>query len=292
MTLIAVIIAIALSHSITGIAGLRTTHWFTRYAEALDRAFKGRRFWNGPLGVALIVVPPVLAVAVVQAYLTGLAAFVFGVVILVYTWGSRDLDQDVDHYLEAIDSGDEDAAAGHINHLVGHAVAEEHIEDELVAGIFDQSLRRWFGVLLWFCLFGAAGAVTFRLIQKLSEGVRLLVDMPEQLHENAALLYSAMAWPAAVLEALAIAVSANFDAVVRAWQAWYADAGRGIFNPDPRFLGSVGMSAVAALQSDHDDEEHTTGPAWRVRCAMRLLWRALVVWLTVLAVLTLVGWLS
>lgn len=292
MTLIAVIIAIALSHSITGIAGLRTTHWFTYYAEALNRLFKGRRFWDGALGVALVIVPPVLAVAVVQAYLTGLAGFVFGVAILVYTWGSRDLDQDVDHYLEAMDRGDEGAASGHVKHLVGHEVVEKHTEDELVAGIFDQSLQRWFGVLLWFCLFGAAGAVTFRLIQKLSQSVQLLADMPERLHEDATLLYGALAWPVAVLEILALAVSTNFDAVMRAWRARVADAGQGFVNPDPGVVGPVGLGAVNALQSDLADEEDTTSPTWRVRCAMRLLWRALMVWLTVLAAFTLVGWLG
>jgi len=292
VTLIAVIIAIALSHSITGIAGLRTTRWFTRYAEALNRLFKGRRLWNGALGVAVIIVPPVLAVALVQAYLTGLAGFAFGVAILVYTWGSRDLDRDVESYLEALDRGDKNSALGHLKHLLGHEVAREHTEDELVAAIFNESLQRWFGVLLWFCLFGAAGAVTFRLIQKLSQGVQLLSDMPERLHEDTVLLHGALAWPVAVLEVLALAVSTNFDAVMRAWRAWVADAGHGLLNPDPGFVGPVGLSAVNAMRSDLQDEEDTTGPTWRVRCAMRLLWRALMVWLTVLAVFTLVGWLG
>lgn len=287
MTLITVIIAIALSHSVRGIAGLRTLGWYTRYVEMLNARLVKSRFWDGPGGLVIVVVPLVLAVALLQAYLTGLAGFLFAIVVLVYAWGSRDLDEDVEQYLEALDEGDMERARAHAQHLVGAEVSEDHTGRDLVAGIVDESLRRWFGVLLWFCLFGATGAATFRLLQKLSEGVELTWDLPKGLHDSAVLLYRALAWPAAVLEALALAVSTDFDTVMQNWRKWYRREDQSFFSLDPSFLGAVGAATVGALQTEEDETSSESG--WYVRCAMRILWRALIVWLTVLALLTLVG---
>ena len=65
-------------------------------------------FWRGRYGILLALLPPLLAVALFQlaldAPLLGLAGLVFGIAVLFYCWGPRDLDLDVTAILDAPDA--------------------------------------------------------------------------------------------------------------------------------------------------------------------------------------------
>ena len=115
-TLIAVVAAIVLGHvAPTFAAGVRSHDWFHSWLRWLDERFPGDGAWRGRYGIALALLPPVLLVALFQAALDapllGLAGLLFGIAVLFYSWGPRDLDIDVEAILSAPDSASRSEAA-------------------------------------------------------------------------------------------------------------------------------------------------------------------------------------
>src|SRR3546814_2204579 len=115
-TLIAVVAAIILGHVAPAFAaGVRSHDWFGNWLRWLDERFPGEGAWRGRYGIVLALLPPVLLVALFQAALAtpllGLAGLVFGVAVLFYSWGPRDLDIDVEAIIAAPDQGSRRGAA-------------------------------------------------------------------------------------------------------------------------------------------------------------------------------------
>jgi AmpE protein len=127
-----------------------------------------------------------------------------------------------------------------------------------------------------------------------------------------------MEWPAAQLMTLGLALAASFDAVFAAWRDWHVQRGEGWFAADTGFLLAAGRASVnfelaaeadaetAARDLQIDDgesvidaseggsnadvESFCSSPA--LRDAMSLIWRVLIVWLTVMALLVLAGYVG
>ena len=135
-TLIAVIFALALGHLAPGLAvSIRRYDWFgagLRWLNArsraarplsdiagadigdsaadnfLDSSEEHRGFWRSRYGIALALLPPVALVGVLQfllhSPLAGVFGLLFGVAVLFYVWGPRDLDVDVSAVIDAEDA--------------------------------------------------------------------------------------------------------------------------------------------------------------------------------------------
>src|SRR5690606_34060445 len=171
-TLLAVVVALVLGHLAPPFAAaVRQYGWFGQWMRWLDGRFPGDGFWRGSFGIALALVPPLLAVLLFQLALDGpvygLPSLLFGIAVLFYAWGPRDLDVDVDAVAAATDPVERHAAAarlwppGEPVSLAGGA---------LVGAVVRSARRRWFGVLFWFLLFGPVGALAYRLASIAAEG--------------------------------------------------------------------------------------------------------------------------
>ena len=89
---------------------------------------------------------------------------------------------------------------------------------------------------------------------------------------------------------LSLAIATDFDSVFKAWKAYHDEQGHGLFEGDNGFLLAAARSVVMsghAAQDGYADQLH--GPMLALQQAMDLTWRMLGVWLTVLALLLLVG---
>src|SRR4249919_913054 len=115
LTLIAVVLSLVLGHVMPGLFALRRYGWFVSWLQALGRLLGGQSAWQGRFGLLLGVGVPVLAIAVAQYLLHdrfyGLPAFAFALAALIYTWGPRDLNLDVDAVVEARDNDSRRVAA-------------------------------------------------------------------------------------------------------------------------------------------------------------------------------------
>ena len=104
--------------------------------------------------------PPLLLVGLFQWVLheplLGLVGLLFSVLVLVYAWGPRDLDVDVEAIIDAHEPAARREAIARL-WPDGETVAADG--PALVEAVFRNALRRWFGVLFWFLLLGPIGAL-------------------------------------------------------------------------------------------------------------------------------------
>lgn len=298
MTLIAALAAIALNRFLPQMAEMRHTHWLRDWTGWLDRRLGNQDLWKGAFGVLLVLGPPVAVIAVVQAGLDdfafGLFGFLFAVIVLIWTWGPRDLDSDVSNYLQAARSGSSDQQRRAAAHLVpGELPPDQESEaNTVLAWVYLGGLERWFGVLFWFCVLGPMGAVLYRLSHLLARH-SAEDERPAGFVEAARRLRRLLDWPVCLLMALGLAIVGHFDAVIGAWRDYYQRESRSFFALDPGYLLAAARATLAAPPADWNGDESAVDTACqRIAVSMNLMWRVLFVWLTVLALCTIVGWLA
>lgn len=290
LTLIAVVLALVLGHIAPSLLAVRRYDWFISWLQWLGRVFGGQGAWQGRFGLLIATGLPVLAVAALQWWLGGhfygLPLFVFALAVLIYTWGPRDLDLDVDAVIEARDGEARRAAAQRLFPEGGEPVLEG---PSLVEAVFRCALWRWFGVLFWFLLLGPAGALLYRLVSLSAQGEAGKVLPPAQ-GEAAKLFVAILNWPVAHLMTFALALAANFDGVLAAWRDWHAQGGLRL---DIGFLGAAARASVVCELAE-EDAYAIDGPAQapallELRDAMSLVWRVMLLWLGVLALFVVAG---
>lgn len=293
LTLIAVVLSLVLGHIAPGLAVLRGYGWFTAWLKRLGRWLGDQGVWRGRFGLLIGIGLPVLAVAAVQWLLDdryyGLPLFGFALGVLVMSWGPRDLDLDVDAVVEARDPAARRAAAAALFPEGGEPVLEG---PALVEAVFRCALWRWFGVLFWFLLLGAAGAIGYRLVALAAQG-RAQSLLPPAQGEAAKDFLALLNWPVAHLMTFGLALAADFDGVLAAWRDWHANGG---WRLDTGFLGAAARASVVC-ELIEEDAYAVDGPAQapallELRDAMSLVWRVLLLWLAVLAIFVIAGFVN
>ena len=118
--------------------------------------------------------------------------------------------------------------------------------------------------------------------------------MPHDTAAGARSLRAVLDWPVAQLMTLSMALVGNFDPVFNAWR----EARGGEWQLDTRFLGAAARASVKSELAEEAEEYAEEGmvQAMRelpeLRDAMSLVWRILLLWLAVLAVFVIGGWVS
>jgi AmpE protein len=317
-TLIAVVVALVLGHLAQSLAAsVRDYSWYRNWLRWLDARLSTNDFWRGRWGLVIALVPPLLAVGLFQLALHeplwGLAGLAFAIAVLFYAWGPRDLDLDVEAIAGAGDPVSRRAAAAR---LWPEGEMPTTLDGaSLIEAVFRNAQQRWFGVLFWFLLLGPVGALLYRLTVLAAQG-EASAELPVETRLDARKLLALLDWPVAQLMTLSLALVGNFDTVLGAWR----EAGGASFDLDRPFLGAVARASVKCELADeaedyngHDGRSDNGGsvevgeggvpalpalpPAWsaelpELRDAMSLVWRSLLVWLAVLALFVIAGWVS
>ncbi|MEO8003066.1 MAG: hypothetical protein ABI644_14415 [Arenimonas sp.] len=286
-------LALIMGHIVPGLMALRRYGWFVSWLNLLGKLFRGETIWQGRFGAVIAIGLPVIFVGVIQYFLAGiwygLPGFIFALIILIYTWGPRDLDLDVDKVVDATDI----EARRHAATALFPEGGEPELEGpSLVEAVFRCALWRWFGVLFWFLLLGAAGALLYRLTSLSAQG-EARRTIPEMQSQAAMLLTNLLNWPVAHLMTFGMALAANFDTVLSAWREWYK---QGSARLDIGFLGAAARASVDSELAE-EDAYAVDGPAQapallELRDAMSLVWRILLLWLAVLSLFVLAGFVN
>ena len=293
LALIAVVLALVLGHVAPGLGSVRRYGWFIGWLRWLGGALRVDGAWAGRIGLLVAIGVPVLAIAALQWLLGdrwyGLPMFVFALLALIYTWGPRDLELDVEAVVDARDPAERRAAAAALFPEGGEPVIEG---PTLVEAVFRCALWRWFGVLFWFLLLGPAGALLYRLVSLAAQGSAQKVLPPAQ-GEAAREFIALLNWPVAHLMTFGLALAANFDGVLAAWRDWHANGGMRL---DIGFLGAAARASVVCELAE-EDAYAIDGPAQapallELRDAMSLVWRVLLLWLAVLAIFVVAGFVN
>lgn len=286
--LVAVVIALVLGHLAQPLVALRRFGWFDDWRRWLQGQVGASGLWRSAWGGLLSVGLPVLLVGLLANALShvafGVGWFAFSVVALFYAWGPHDLDQDVDRILHAEGAENRRLAAAQLNPDNPPSCDAP----SLVEAVFAAALSRWFSVLLWFLLLGPLGAIGYRFTVLASRDNAL----PQAQRDGLRNLRSWLDWPAAHSMTLALALVANFDTVLAAWREWQRDGWR----LDLGFLYAAARASVncelAAEAADADEPASESPALLALRDAMSLVWRVLLVWLAILALFVLAGWVN
>jgi AmpE protein len=288
ITLVAVIAALLLGHFAKPLGVLRHHDGFVAWLGVLGAeggSLRRAALWVG-LGLPLVLL------AALQWWLSGwaygLPSLLLGIAAVFYAWGPRDLDLDVEAVIEAEGAEARREAAKPLFPQRDDAVIEG---GPLVEAVFRCALWRWFGPLFWFLLLGPVGAVGYRLVALSAQGAAQQ-RLPEGQRSTATLLLGVLDWPVAQLMTLTLALAADFDAVIGAWRRWHADGVR---------LGLGHLEAAArvsvAVELAEEEAYAADGPAQapallELRDAMSLVWRILVIWMGVLALFVVAGFVG
>ncbi len=306
MNLIALALGLVLEKLLTRWLHLRQPHWFDGYFDWCLQHFNrldGVIAIIGAAVVALVPVLPVLIIARVFAdVLLGVPYLLFATLVLLFSLGPRDLGDDVEEFAVAQDAGDASGAETALRELLERPVPQPHPEriHALRQAIFVQANNRLFGVIFWFLLLGPVGAWLFRVTDLMRKRAVYSLAHPDDGGKHLrpsfarAILrcHGALAWPSARLLALGYALAGSFEDAVSDWRAYYQDTAEHFFEVNNDILAAAGCGAqgVTPAGEDLSADGICELESAAARSAMSLVVRTLIVWVTFIALATLLGW--
>jgi AmpE protein len=290
--LLATLLALLLGHTVPELSRLRDYSWFQYWLRSWSERLGESQFWHGPAAIILSIGLPVVLLALLQWSLLGvwwgLPSFALAAAVVFYCWGPRDLDIEIeaigalterDERIAALQRLPEDPPAPPLR-LEGGPVVDQ---------VFMAALSRWFGVLFWFFVLGASGALLYRLVC-LADGSRAYREALSLEQAGAAKsLHRLMNWPAAQLMTLALALAADFDAVVTAWRDFHGQRVPGWYSAEPGYMTAAARASVDLDSASEEEAAVDESALLAMQQAMALIWRVLVVWLAALSVFVLAG---
>ncbi|GLQ88200.1 regulatory signaling modulator protein AmpE [Dyella flagellata] len=284
--LLAALIALGLLHLQPQLACWRGDAGFRRWVHQLaDTSGLGR--------VTLALLVPVLVCLLVmwalhRLPLADLLLLIFGLAVLLFSLGPHAFEADLETILKAPDQSSREAAAQVLSDD-GEAVAWRTAD--LGEATAYAALRRRFGVLFWFFLLGPFGALLYRLARQLGHDSSLALDA--QARSNARYVANALDWLPAQLMVFTLALVGHWDAVIGAWRRWHQQAAPNswyLSNPD--FLGAAARADVLTdIEGGDGYVEERTDPLHELRRLRGALLRALLAWLSVVALIVMGSWL-
>lgn len=290
MNLIAIVIALVAERLLSHVSRWREYDWFGRYLHRLPRSGRLGSLWDSSRGL-LFLLPPLLAVAVLQSLLQGgilsLLGLVFAVAVLIFALGPRDLWEDVRELISARENGDEARVASLTESLSGRGSAAE---GRLGRAVIVAAHERVFGVLLWFFVLGPLGAALYHLASALPARARAM-GAGEDLIEAAMRLHAVLAWVPLRVTAVFYGLAGSSDDAIAGWRrAHESDEG----DWAERGWGVLTETGCGALQMEEGDDRHEVAmdTDQRLREALGLVTRSLILMLGVLAAFTIGGWIA
>ena len=285
ISLFAALLALGLLHLRPQLAHWRGDGGFSRWVTALgDTA--------GPMRVALTLLLPVLACALIvwalgHLPLADLLRWLFALLVLLYSFGPHAYEADLEAVLAAPDDASRQAAAQALGED-GEPVAWQAAP--LSEAIAYAALRRRFGVLLWFFVLGPVGALGYRLARTLGRDGSLSLDASTRL--AAQRVANALDWLPAQLLVFSLAFVGHWDAVITAWRRWHQQAApTSWYTDDASFLGAAARADILTdLDGGDGYVEERGDPLLEVRRLRDTLLRALLLWLSVVALIVLAAW--
>ena len=287
MALIAILISLVIERLLGSMEELRRCDWFIAYARRVASVMAPYSALNGPLGVVLLLLPLIVPVFLLDHYLSGLwllPGLAFSVFVLLYCFGPRDLEAEVEAFVDARRRGDEESACWHASELLGR---EDEVDNSaeltrnIIERIFVEANERLLAIVFWFVVLGPGGALLYRLSSFITPPVG---EAPRGVVEAGMRLHQLMVWLPARLCAIAYALAGSFVEAMHGWRQvdshW--------FHSSHQVLIASGFGALRLDTSEIEED----GACEQVIETMALVRRAVLVFLSIVALLTLAGWMG
>jgi adenosylcobinamide-phosphate synthase len=295
------------------------------WARTTSTNFDAGKPQHGWVTWALAVLVPTVVVSGVHwllVYFVGWPfALAWSIAVLYVTLGFRQFSFHFTDIRDALDAGDEDRARQLLAEWQ-QVDASELPRSEIVRHVIEYSVlaahRHVFGVLAWYCVpaalgFGAGGAVFYRMSEFVARYWQHRSRTQAQpasaaLQDAAAKAWYVIDWVPARMTALAFAVVGSFEDAVDCWRNYsqrFPDDNDGVilaatsgavnvrlggetlrstFAPNTsQTFTATGARAMEATESTPGREAEVG----HLRSIVGLVWRSVVLWMVLLALLTL-----
>jgi len=286
MKLIVILTGIAIEHFVGVADDIRRLSWFNSYTSWLERQMSGKDIWDGPAGVLLTLALPLIILLIAQWVIIGIfypAIMLFDLLVLLYCLGPRYLNPELDRYITAVEYNDYSDAEAMARSFVINGEDEPGTQKEILGSIILSSNQRLFGVLFWFIILGPFGALLYRLSCILWTRQ---YDIHGAYSDAVRQLYNILTWPVARLLAFSYALTGNMMRAIEAWRQTESSS----LQVNEKVMLATGF---ASLDDDISIGEMTDDEYIDALKSLRgLMNRTILLWLSVLGLMTLSGWLS
>ena len=237
-----------------------------------------------------------------------LAGILWSVAVLYATLGFRQFSHHFTAIRDALESGDEQQARTLLAHWKQIDVASLP-RSEIIRHVIEHSIlaahRHVFGVLGWFSVLamlglGPLGAVLYRLAEFVprywaNQHQRHLTPISAKLITFSNQAWYCIDWVPARMTAIGFAIVGSFEEAIDAWRAYLQREGDAVQNDSVIIAASSGavnlrlggepvQSEEAMAAASAPRQEPGQG---HLRSIVGLVWRSVVLWMVLLALLTL-----
>jgi adenosylcobinamide-phosphate synthase len=274
---------------------------FARLAEVLEKHFNGGQYRHGMVAWLSTVLPLVLATMLIH-FLLGLvstfAAWVWAFAVLYVTMGFRQFSHHFSEIMQALRKGDPVEARRELTQWINEP-ADEFTASEIAGVAIERGLidshRSVFGPVAWFLVLGPAGALLYRVAVVINEQWQARID-PElgEFGRFATRALFWIDWLPARMSALSFAIVGNFEDAIYCWRTqvatWLAPARNVLLASGGGALGvrlGEALHQYGRVQYRPEMGMGESAEPDHMQSAVGLIWRALVLWMFLLFLVTL-----
>lgn len=306
MNFIALLLGLIVERLATKLFHLRRLPWLDGLIDAGFRQAQKLATWPAIVPIILLVLLLVLPVAAISIAIgdraLGLPYVAFAVFVLFFSFGPKDIGEDVDEYCSALEDGDKERIEETARAIVEGEVPDDELQciQKVEEAVCVHANNRLFAVIFWFVILGLfgplgpLGAWAYRTTDLIRRRAVAVVPVAENADSAGALardaavrLHGWLAWVPARLTAIGYAAAGHFDAALGAWRAPSEQQDASLAEHNDSLLARVG---VAALALGEDDEEGLIDRGVRgATAANRLVFRSLLIWAVIISAMTLYG---
>ena len=303
MNFIALLLGLVVERLATKLFHLRRLPWLDGLIDGGFRQAQNLATWPALIPIillALLLVLPVAAISLLLGdRLAGLPYVAFAIIVLFFSFGPKDIGEDVDEYCTALEEGDKERIEETAQAIVEGEVPDDELQciRKVEESVCVHANNRLFAVIFWFIVLGPLGplgAWAYRVTDLLRR--RAVATVAEDVDENssaalfrdaAILLHGWLAWIPARLTALGYAAAGHFDAALGAWRAPSEQQEASLPEYNENLLARVGVAALALTEEDDEDLIHRGVRG--ATAANRLVFRSLLIWAVIISAMTLYG---
>lgn len=282
MALICILIGIIFERASDLLESRRNFDWYDSYSRWLLKTLPGLTNQQKS-SIVILLFPVMLVIGLLQGWLDdkllGLTQLLFGLVIFAYSLGPYDLNRQINRYLEAREAGDEDTACEEAVLIMQKEAPTDSDQQtvEVMRAVLHEANDRFFAVIFWFVVLGPMGALLYRLTSHTMRN-----SASATLSAAARQLLAILAWAPAHLVAVGYALTGNYEGAKQ--QFISKNKQDDLYECNYHTLITAGQGALKDCQPGEETA--------CIRSARALVLRTLVVWLAIIAMMTLMGWMA
>ncbi|MCK4708216.1 MAG: regulatory signaling modulator protein AmpE [Gammaproteobacteria bacterium] len=286
MIFLSILIALVLERVAPQLVDLRQNQWLREYSQWMVSVLHIERFaaW---MGLAVLIFPIMvviwIAAGMFENALFGLFELAFDVAILFFCLGPRELDSQVDEYLDAIEVGDSQQRFNIANKFTQEPPSMELAAQvvQVCKAIYVEANKRVFAILFWFIVLGPVAAVVYRVLEQFSKS-NYLESSLDSVKQLIKLVVGWIDWLPTRLTLFIYMVSGNFEAGLQKYHDGSVVA-VDMLEQNNELLQNVGFHSIASHEISNDEQAIDL-----VKKSRGLILRSLVVWLLLILIISIV----